>query len=511
MTVPTLIGDRPPATTDRPGLTAQLLRRKPIGQLVREAETGHGGTRLVRSFGVLQLTMISVGATLGTGILVILGESVPLAGPAIWISFAIAGAAALLSAVSYAEMAGMVPAAGSSYSYTYATMGEGMAWICGWCLVLEYAVSVAAVAVGAGQYVNEALAVFGLALPDAISQPPGDGGVLNVPAIVIVVLATALLVRGARESAWINTAIVVVKVGILVFFCAVAFTAFNAAHFEPLLPMGAAGVSAAASRVFFSYIGFDAASTAGEEARNPKRDLPRAILLSMLIVTTIYVLVAVAAIGARPWGWFDGTEAALVKILEETTGQPWIALVFAIGAVLAIASIVLTVLYGQTRILLSMSRDGMVPKIFGRVSPRTGTPVAGTLIVGTAVALTAGLVPLGALADATSIGTLFAFALVNVAVIYLRRHRPELTRSFRVPLFPLTPILGAAMCGYLMLNLGADTWVVFGLWMLVGLAVYFGYGRRHSRVAALSHEEYRELSAAAPSDPTPAPMKAHHS
>ena len=513
MTVPTLIGERPPATTGRPGLTAQLLRRKPIGQLVSEAETGHGGTKLVRSFGVLQLTMISVGATLGTGILVILGESVPLAGPAIWISFAIAGLAALLSAVSYAEMAGMVPAAGSSYSYTYATMGEGMAWICGWCLVLEYAVSVAAVAVGAGQYVNEALAVFGLALPDAMSQPPGDGGVLNVPAIVIVVLATALLVRGARESAWINTAIVVVKVGILVFFCAVAFTAFNAAHFEPLLPMGAAGVSAAASRVFFSYIGFDAASTAGEEARNPKRDLPRAILLSMLIVTTIYVLVAVAAIGARPWGWFDGTEAALVKILEETTGQPWIALVFAVGAVLAIVSIVLTVLYGQTRILLSMARDGMVPRIFGRVSPRTGTPVAGTLIVGTAVALTAGLVPLGALADATSIGTLFAFALVNVAVIYLRRHRPELTRSFRVPLFPLTPILGAAMCGYLMLNLGADTWVVFALWMLVGLAVYFGYGRRHSRVAALSHEEYRELSAAAPSGTpiTPDPMKAHHS
>ena len=252
----------------------------------------------------------------------ILGESVPLAGPAIWISFAIAGFAALLSAVSYAEMAGMVPVSGSSYSYTYATMGEGMAWICGWCLVLEYAVSVAAVAVGAGQYVNESLAVFGQVLPDAISQPPGDGGLVNIPAMVIVVLATVLLVRGAKESAWINTSIVVVKVGILLFFCAVAFTAFNAGNFEPLLPMGAAGVSAAASRVFFSYIGFDAASTAGEEARNPKRDLPRAIMLSMVIVTSIYVLVAVAAIGARPWGWFDGTEAALVKILEETTGQP---------------------------------------------------------------------------------------------------------------------------------------------------------------------------------------------
>jgi APA family basic amino acid/polyamine antiporter len=494
MTVPTYTEQRPAPPAGRPGLAAQLLRRKPIGQMVHEAETGHGGPRLIRSFGVFQLTMISVGATLGTGILVILGESVPVAGPAIWISFAIAGLAALLSAVSYAEMAGLVPVAGSSYSYSYATLGEGMAWICGWCLVLEYAVSVAAVAVGAGQYVNESLAVFGQILPDAITQPPGDGGVVNIPAMIIVLFAMILLVRGAKESAWINTAIVVVKVGILVFFCAVAFTAFSAGNFEPLLPMGAAGVSAAASSVFFSYIGFDAASTAGEEARNPKRDLPRAIMLSMLIVTTIYVLVAVAAVGARPWGWFDGNEAALVKILEETTGQPWIALVFAVGAVLAIASIVLTVLYGQTRILLSMARDGLIPRIFGRVSARTGTPVAGTLIVGILVAVTAGLVPLGALADATSIGTLFAFALVNVAVIYLRRVRPELKRTFTVPLFPLTPILGALMCAYLMANLGADTWVTFGIWMLVGLAAYFGYGRRNSRVASLTHEEYRELS-----------------
>ncbi|MDI2021528.1 putative amino acid permease YhdG [Paenarthrobacter nicotinovorans] len=489
----------------RPSLGAQLLRRKPIGQMVSESGSGEGGTPLVRSFGVLQLTMISVGATLGTGILVILGESVPLAGPAIWISFVIAGLAALLSAVSYAEMAGLVPVAGSSYSYSYATMGEGMAWICGWCLVLEYAVSVAAVAVGAGQYVNETLAAFGQVLPDALSQPPGDGGLVNIPAVVIVVFAMILLVRGARESAWINTAIVIIKVGILIFFCAVAFTAFNAGNFEPLLPMGAAGVSAAASSVFFSYIGFDAASTAGEEARNPKRDLPRAIMLSMVIVTSIYVLVSVAAIGARPWGWFDGTEAALVQILHEITGQPWIALVFSIGAVLAIASIVLTVLYGQTRIMLSMSRDGMVPKIFGRVSPRTGTPVAGTLIIGTAVALTAGLVPLGALADATSIGTLFAFALVNVAVIYLRRNRPDLERSFRVPLYPVTPILGALMCAYLMLNLGADTWITFGVWMLVGIAVYFGYGRRNSKVAALSEQDYREMTTRAMS---PEPVKA---
>src|SRR4051794_14333870 len=482
----------------RPGLRAQLLRRKPIGQMVSEAGSSESGTGLVRSFGVLQLTMISVGATLGTGILVILGESVPLAGPAIWISFAIAGLAALLSAVSYAEMAGLVPVAGSSYSYTYATMGEGMAWICGWCLVLEYAVSVAAVAVGAGQYINESLAVFGLILPEAISQPPGGGGVVKIPAMGIVLLATILLVRGVKESAWINTCIVVVKVAILLFFCVVAFTAFNAGNFEPLLPMGAAGVSAAASSVFFSYIGFDAASTAGEEARNPQRDLPRAIVWSMAIITGLYILVAVAAVGAREWTWFDGTEAALVQILRELTHQPWIALVFALGSIVAIASIVLTVLYGQTRILMSMSRDGLVPKVFGRISARTGTPVAGTLIVGTVVALTAGLVPLGELADATSIGTLFAFALVNLSVIYLRRSRPDLPRTFRVPLYPATPIPGTIMCLYLMANLGAGTWWVFGAWMAVGAAVYWCYGRRHSRVAALSQADYEDLSAPEP-------------
>lgn len=438
--------------------------------------------------------MISVGATLGTGILVILGDSVPLAGPAVFISFLIAGIAALLSAVSYAEMAGMVPAAGSSYSYTYVTLGEGMAWICGWCLVLEYAVSVAAVSVGAGQYINESLAAFGWALPDAISQPPGAGGLLNLPAMAIVLLSMVLLIRGAKESAWVNTAIVIVKIAILLFFCAIAFSAFSIGNLSPLMPMGAAGVSAAASRVFFSYIGFDAASTAGEEAKNPQRDLPRAIMLSMIIVTTLYVLVAVAAVGAREWTWFDGTQAALVQILLEVTHQPWIALVFSVGAVLAIASIVLTVLYGQTRILMSMSRDGLVPKIFGRISEKRGTPVAGTLIVGIVVALTAGLVPLGALADATSIGTLFAFALVNIAVIYLRRNRPELKRSYKVAFYPVTPILGALMCIYLMVNLGGHTWVVFLAWMMVGLLAYFGYGRRHSKVAALSEDEYQELS-----------------
>lgn len=472
------------SVTTTTGLMPQLRRRKPMDAMVGEAGAGHDGRGLVRSLGVVHLTSISIGATLGTGILVVLGEAVPLAGPAIWISFVIAGVAAMLSALSYAEMAGLVPVAGSSYSYTYATLGEGMAWICGWCLVLEYAVSVAAVAVGAGQYVNEMFDSLGFTLPDAIAQPPGEGGLFNVPAVVVVLFATLLLTRGVSESARVNTAIVVLKCLILVFFCAVAFTAFRAGNFSPLAPMGVAGVSAASSKVFFSFIGFDAASTAGEEARNPQRDMPRAIVASMLIITSLYVLVAVAAVGARHWQWFGDAEAPLVQIVREITGQSWVAVLFAITSVLAIVSVVLTVLYGQIRILLSMSRDGLVPQAFGRVSPKNGVPVVGTLIVGGVVALVSGLVPLGALADATSIGTLFAFVLVNIAVVYLRRARPELPRAFRVPLFPLTPLLGALVCLYLMLNLDGVTWRVFGVWMLVGILVYLLYSRRHSRLVA---------------------------
>ncbi|PJJ45630.1 amino acid/polyamine/organocation transporter (APC superfamily) [Glutamicibacter mysorens] len=491
--------NRKPSVSAGPAtlLGAQLRRRKSITNMIAEAETNAGAGQLRRTLGMWQLTMISVGATMGTGILVILGDTVPIAGPAIWISFVIAGITALLSAMSYAEMAGMVPVSGSSYSYSYATMGEGIAWICGWCLVLEYAVSVAAVAVGAGQYVNETLRTFGMELPAALAGGPAEGGVVNLPALIVVVLATVLLVRGARESAIVNSIVVAIKAGILIFFSVVAFSAFNAGNFEPLLPMGAAGVTAAASSVFFSYIGFDAASTAGEEAKNPKHDLPRAIMLSMLIVTITYVLVAVSAIGAREWNWFEGAQAPLVQIVGELTGQPIFVLAFAVAAVLAIASVVLTVLYGQTRILLAMSRDGLVPPVFSKVSNRTGTPVAGTWITGILVAITAGFIPLGALADATSIGTLFAFALVGASVIYLRRKQPQAPRTFKLPLYPVTPILGIFACLFLMSQLGWHTWLVFIIWMIVGVALYLGYGRRRSRLGQLSAQDYAASHASA--------------
>ncbi|WP_456285199.1 APC family permease [Microbacterium sp. JZ101] len=487
----------PSTTTTALPLGTQLLRRKSIDAILSDSEGHDPGQRLRRSLGVWQLTMISVGATLGTGILVVLGTAVPMAGPAVWIAFLLAGVAAFLSALSYAEMAGAVPVSGSSYSYSYATMGEGIAWVCGWCLVLEYGVSVAAIAVGAGQYVNDTLLIFGIEIPAMWMQPPGAGGVFNVPAAVVVLLGTVLLLRGAKEAAWANTIMVIIKIGILVLFIVVAFTAFQGGNFEPLAPMGAAGIAAGASRLFFSYIGFDAASTAGDEAKDPRRDLPRAIIMSMVIVTGLYMLVAIAAIGAKPWTQFSDAEATLVGILVDITHQPWIALLFAVGAVVAIMSVVLTVLYGQTRILLTMSRDGLVPSVFGRVSERTRTPVANTLIVGVAIAVTAALIPLGQLADATSIGTLFAFALVNLSVIYLRRNRPDLQRTYRVPLYPVVPVLGFLFCLLLMVTLGLTTWIVFGAWLAVGAVLYLAYGRRNSRVGLLTQDEYASSATAA--------------
>jgi APA family basic amino acid/polyamine antiporter len=474
----TIEGSRAGVAQD--GLLARLVRRKRIADLT--AAGGDGQLR--RTLGLRDLTLISIGATLGTGIFVVLGEAVPVAGPAVVLSFALAGITAMFSALSYAELAGMIPVSGSSYSYAYATLGELVAWVCGWCLVLEYGVSVAAVAVGWGQYLNELLrTTVGLAIPDALSQPPGAGGVVNVPAVAVVALAMLVLLGGARESAMVNAVMVVVKVGALLMFCAVALTAMRAGNLHPFFPLGLAGMSAGGAKLFFSYIGFDAASTAGDEARNAQRDLPRAIILSLVIITALYCAVALAAVGAMPWPRFAGAEAALSQVLTEAVGggAVWPALL-SLGAVVATSSVVLTVLYGQTRILFAMSRDGLVPGVFSRLSRRGGVPGANTVIVATFIAVLAALVPLGGLADATSIGTLFAFGLVNVAVVILRRRHPEASRGFRVPLAPVTPIVGAACCVFMMFSLDAVTWSAFGLWMLAGLVVYFGYGIRRSRL-----------------------------
>ncbi|MET7619099.1 amino acid permease [Streptomyces sp. NPDC005408] len=468
--------------SSRPTLRQQLLRRKPLHAFATESEGG-GGLR--RTVGPFQLTMIGIGATIGTGIFFLLSTAVPEAGPAVIVSFALAAVAAALTALCYAELASAVPVSGSSYSYAYATLGEFAAWAVGWCLLLEYAVSGAAIAVSWGQYLNDLTErLFGFQMPEAISAPPGAGGYINLPGVVLVGLCCLLLVRGAKESAVVNTVMVLVKLGVLVLFVVVGVTGFDSGNLQPFAPMGVAGIGTAAATVFFAFIGLDAVSTAGEEVRDPRRTLPKAIVGALVVVTTMYILVAVVGVGAQPWSAFEGQEAGLSVILGDITGAGWPAALLSAGAVLSIVSVTLVVLYGQSRILYTMGRDGMLPAAFRRVSPRSGTPVFSTVLTGGFVAVLAAVFPLDLLADLTSMGTLAAFAVVSVGVMVLRRTAPELERGFRVPGYPVVPILSVLACAYLIQELPLDTYLLFGGWLAVALAVYLLYSRRNSRLEA---------------------------
>lgn len=440
------------------------------------------GSGLQRNISLFQLTMLGVGATIGTGIFVILGDAVPKAGPGVILSFIIAGITAGLTALCYAELASTIPASGSSYSYTYATMGEMVAYLVGWCLLLEYGISASAIAVGWGQYLNElAFDVLGSRMPDAIANPPGvNGGIINLPAIILVFMCCTLLIRGAQESARANAIMVVVKIAVLIMFILIGMTAFHSSNLHPFMPMGISGVGAAASSIFFSYIGIDAISTASEEVRNPRRTLPLAILFSLAIVTVLYVLVALIGVGTQPYTEFSGNEAGLVHILRRITHATWPGIVLSVGAIISIFSITLVVLYGQTRILFAMARDGMLPKVFAKVDARSHTPRNNTIIVGSLVAIVAALVPLDVLADLTSMGTLVAFSIVSIGVIILRKTRPDLARGFKVPLFPLVPILSVLFCGYLIFGLPAQTFLLFAVWLAFALAFYFTYSIKHS-------------------------------
>lgn len=469
-------------------LAEQLVRRKPI-----KTQGGvHDGPELKRSFGTFQLMMFGVGATVGTGVFFVLTEAVPEAGPAVLVAFVLAGVGAGLSAICYAEMASAIPVSGSTYSYTYHTLGEFMAMVIAACVLLEYGVSSSAVAVGWSGYFNELLdQLFGFTLPDALSYSPipyedNTTGILNLPAVVLVLICMSLLIRGATESVLVNTIMVVIKVGVLLLFAAVAFTAFDSGNFSNFWGEGADGVKAAASTIFFSFIGLDAVSTAGEEVRNPQKALPRALMGALVVVIVIYLLVAAAGVGSQPTEKFSDPEqqsAGLAVILENITG-PWAATVLSAGAVISVFSVTLVTLYGQTRILFAMGRDGMLPDRFAQVNPRTLTPVFNTIVVAVVVALIAGFVPADYLWDTVSIGTLVAFTVVAVGVIVLRVRQPDLHRPFKVPGYPVTPILTILVCGYILAGLPTITWVIFGVWLAIVLAFYFLYSRRH---AALNH------------------------
>jgi APA family basic amino acid/polyamine antiporter len=495
-------------------LGQKLLRTKTSS---RKPADGHDtGNDLGRTLGLFPLTMIGVGATIGTGIFFTMVEAVPKAGPAVVLSFLLAAITAGLTALCYAELADRVPASGSSYSFAYATVGEFAAFIVAACLLLEYGLAASATAIGWSDYLNNFLQnAVGWQIPDALRSPmivSGKNGIefhaghINLPPILLVVLCCILLVRGTKESATTNAVMVVIKLAILVFFSAIALTGFDINNFHPFFSAtnshsagGMAGVTAAAGTVFFSFIGIDTIATAGEETRNPTRDVPLGILAALIIVTVFYMLVAIAAMGAQPAHLFEGQEAGLAVILQNVTGKAWPALVLSAGAVISVFSVTLVTIYGQTRILYAISRDGLVPKAFQTVNPRTQSPVTNTLIVSAIVGVVAGLVDSTFLWDMVSMGTLVAFIVVSIAVPVIRRKQQgqqERTghKGFRVPFGPyLVPGLSILACLYLVCGLSPVTYTVFAVWMAVSVLTYFGYGLRNSRLNK-SDAEQAELT-----------------
>ncbi|MBA3894575.1 MAG: amino acid permease [Gemmatimonadales bacterium] len=487
-----------------------------------------GGLR--RSLGKWHLTALGVGATIGAGIFAttgtaIVGDAVRLgAGPAIVISFLLTAITCGFAALCYAEFASMVPISGSAYTYAYASLGEFVAWIIGWDLIVEYAVGNIGVAIGWSGYFRELLTHFGLALPpwlatdyrtahmaaeavaagatdatsvylaSALTTAPqlfGFNVIANLPAFLIVACITSILVIGIRESATSNNAMVILKVVIILFFIAVGATLIRPENWTTpetggFAPNGFRGISAGAAIIFFSYIGFDATSTAAEEAKDPARDMPFGIIVSLIVCTVLYILVAGVMTGMAPWPKL-GTAEPMVTALALADGSPGLItvsrFVVSLGAVFAMTSVLLVFQLGQPRIFMSMSRDGLLPPIFSRVHPRFRTPYVGTIITGLFVGTFAAFANIAEVVELTNIGTLFAFMLVSAGVIVLRKLEPDRRRPFRAPWVPLTPILAIISCLYLMLQLPGVTWIRFGLWLALGMVVYFLYGIRHSRLA----------------------------
>lgn len=462
-----------------------IWRRKPMGAMMPES-----GEALARTLSWPHLVALGIGAIVGTGILTLIGVGADRAGPAVLVSFAIAGAICACAALCYAEMASAIPASGSAYTYSYAVLGEVIAWIVGWSLILEYSLVVSTVAVGWSGYAVGALRWFGLDLPPALANGPALGGVINLPAIVIIALVAGLLMLGTRESARVNTALVVLKLATLALFVAVALPAFDPANLHPFTPYGYGsvagaggvkfGVMGAAAIIFFAFYGFDAISTAAEETKRPDRDLAIGIVGSMLACTLIYLVVAAAAVGAVPFARFSNSAEPLALILREL-GRGGVATIVGLAAAIALPTVLLAFLYGQSRIFLVMARDGFLPHGLARVSKR-GTPVRITLVTAILVAVIAGLVPLDVIASLANAGTLCAFVAVAACVLVSRRRDPEMRRPFRTPAAWLIAPLAIGGCLYLFTSLQVVTQVAFFAWNAIGLAVYFLYARNRARV-----------------------------
>jgi APA family basic amino acid/polyamine antiporter len=490
---------------------ANLFATKPINQLIAEAEET-GENSLKRALGPLNLITLGIGAIIGAGIFVLTGQAAALhSGPAVPLSMVLVGIACAFAGLCYAEMASTVPVAGSAYTYSYATMGELVAWIIGWDLVLEYAAGAATVGVGWSGHFVSLLSLFGLHLPPHLTNAPTQwctvgqvasnvagcahsglnltGAIINLPAVAIVAIMSTILVIGIKESATVNNFIVILKVTIILLIVGVGLSHINTANWHPFVApntgewgtYGWSGVLRGAGLVFFAYIGFDAVSTAAQECRNPQRDLPIGILGSLTICTILYVIVSAVLVGMVPYSQLN-LPAPMAYALEQVHAARWVRISVDIGAVLGLGSVILVMLLGQSRVFYSMSRDGLLGRWAAAVHPRFRTPYLSTIFTGIAVGLATGILPLQLLGQLVNIGTLLAFVLVCIGVLFLRKARPDLPRPFRVPWVPLVPIMGVVTCLGLMATLPADTWLRLIVWLAIGLVIYFSYGRKHSLI-----------------------------
>jgi len=463
-----------------------IFRTRSIADLVEQSKGEHA---LKKVLGPFELIMLGVGAIVGTGIFVVTGVAAAYySGPALLVSFAIAGTACVFAALCYAEFATIVPIAGSAYTYGYASLGEIWAWIIGWDLILEYSVSIAAVAIGWSGYMVNLLAGAGISFPAAFANPPGvPGGIVNLPAILIIGIITGLLILGVRESATVNNAIVLVKLLVIALFIYLGVSHVNPVNWTPFLPYGWGGVVTGAAIVFFAYIGFDAVSTAAEEVRDPQRSLPIGIIGSLIICTALYIVVSAILTGMVPYLEFKETSAPVAYALTRI-GITWGSALVSVGAICGITSVILVLLYGQTRIFFAMARDGLLPCSFGTVHPVLRTPVRVTLLVGGATAAIASLLPLTSVAELVNIGTLAAFIIVSAGVLVLRRTRPDLERPFRTPLVPWVPALCILTCLGLIVALPTITHLRFVIWLALGLCIYFLYGVKNARASGSALE-----------------------